>query len=428
MSEPAPKNEEAANVQRLRRVAAQQARPNQRVWARRLRTGVFLLVALATVFAIVKAWMPTPIAVELMQAQRGPLLVSVDEEGRTSVKDRYLVSAPVMGSVARIELRPGDAVEPGAVVARLVPLAPPLLDARSRAEAEARVAAAEAARKQGYASVDRARTALQFAEREAQRQRGLSSSGATSANVLERAELEAHTLSQDVTSAEFAARVADHDLQMAQAQLGRLGKGNDGSGDQLDLTSPVKGRVLRVIQQSEGVVQPSTPLLEIGDLDGLEIVVAVLTSDAVHIEPGAHVTIERWGGEQGLAAHVRRVEPSAFTQPSALGVSEQRVNVLIDLDAPQREWARLGDNYRIEARIAVWESKDTLTVPASAVFRRGDTWAVFKVVHGIARVVTIEVGQRNPERVQVLKGLQAGDQVVAHPSERLADGAQVQAL
>ncbi|HMI93102.1 MAG TPA: efflux RND transporter periplasmic adaptor subunit, partial [Polyangiales bacterium] len=211
----------------------------------------------------------------------------------------------------------------------------------------------------------------------------------------------------------------DHDLQMAQAALGRLG-GSHVEDDQLDLTASVRGRVLRVIQQSEGVVQPGTPLLE--------IVVAVLTSDAVHIEQGARVQVERWGGQKPLAAHVRLVEPSADTRVSALGVEEQRVNVLVDLDAPQAQWSRLGDGYRVEARIAVWESKDTLSVPASAVFRRAGSWAVFKVKDGVARVVSIDVGERSPELVEIKNGLQAGDRVVGHPSERLADGMAVEPL
>jgi HlyD family secretion protein len=441
VSEPAPKSaqqtlakpaseadmDEPAQVQRLRRVGGAEKRPAQRVWAQRLRRAAMLLIALAVVLTIVKAWMPAPLAVEMVEAKRGPMLVTVDEEGRTRVKDRYVVSAPLMGNLARIELRPGDTVEPGTVVARIVPLAPPLLDARTRAEAEARVAAASAARKQSYAAIERARTGLEFADKEAARARGLTSSGAVAASALERAELEARTMRENLASAEFGARVADHDLQMAQAVLGRLGN-SQAQDDQLELTASVRGRVLRVIQQSEGVVQPGTPLLEIGDPGALEIVVAVLTSDAVHIEPRARVQIERWGGDKPLAAHVRLVEPSADTRISALGVEEQRVNVLVDLDAPRSEWARLGDGYRVEARIAVWESKDTLSVPASAVFRRAGSWAVFKVDDGVARVVSIEVGERNPEQVQVTSGLKAGDRVVGHPSERLTDGMTVEPL
>lgn len=429
VSEPAPKSEmeESANVQRLRRVAAG-PRPAKRVWAQRLRRAALWLVALFTLFAIAKAWMPAPVAVEMLDAQRGPMTVSVDEEGFTRVKDRYVVSAPLLGNLARIELHAGDPVQPGTVVARLMPLAAPLLDARTRTEAEAHVAATEAARKQSYASLERMRTALAFAQKEAARQRGLIANNATPANVVERAELEARTLSEELASAEFGARVADHNVRMAQAALGRMGQQSERQGDQLELSSPVQGRILRVLQQSEGVVQPGVPLLEIGNPAGLEIVVGVLTSDAVHIEPGARVQIERWGGPKPLPGHVRAIEPSAFSRVSALGVQEQRVNVLIDLDVPYEQWSRLGDGYRVEARITVWQSADTLSVPASAVFRRGDAWAVFKVQNGIAKVVMIDVGQRNPDRVEVKKGLQAGDRVVEHPSERLVDGMEVVGL
>jgi HlyD family secretion protein len=421
--------EEAANVQRLRRVAKAEARPAQRVWAQRLRRVALLLVAIAVAGAVAKVWMPAPVAVEISEVKRGPMRVSVDEEGFTRVQDRYVVSAPVMGNLARIELHVGDVVQPGMVVARMVPLESPLLDARSRAEAEARVAAAEASRKQSYAGMERMRSALAFAEKEAARLRGLKASGAAAPNQVERAELEERSLREDLASAEFGAAVADHNLQMSQATLGRLGKTRDRThADQLDLTSPVKGRILRVLQQSEGVVQPSTPLLEIGDPAGLEIVVGVLTSDATQIEPGAKVEIERWGGENPLPAHVRLIEPSAFSKVSALGVQEQRVNVLIDLDAPHAEWMRLGDQYRVEARIAVWESKDTIYVPASAVFRRADSWAVFRVQDSRVKVAPFDAGRRNPEQVQVKGGLQVGDKVVTHPSDRLADGMEVQPL
>jgi HlyD family secretion protein len=220
--------------------------------------------------------------------------------------------------------------------------------------------------------------------------------------------------------------VADHDLQMAQAALGRIGGQRHGRQDELALTSPIKGRVLRVIQQSEGAVQLGAPLLELGDSGALEVVVDVLTSDAVNVQPGARAWIERWGGEHALASHVRLVEPSAVTRVSALGVEEQRVNVVIDLDEPHAVWAALGDGYRVEARIATWQGQDVLSVAASAVFRRQADWAVFKVENGIARVVKIEVGHRNADRVEIKRGLRAGEQVIAHPSERLADGTRVE--
>jgi HlyD family secretion protein len=363
----------------------------------------------------------------MTRAQSGPLLVTVDEDGRTRVKDRYTVSAPLLANLARIELTPGDVVQPGAVLARLVPLQPPLLDARTRAQAQANVAASTAARSQAQAAVKRLQTALEFAERAAQRQRQLIDSGATATSALERADLEERSLREELASAQFGERVAEHNLQQAQAAFGRLHGAQDQQSEQLELTSPVAGRVLRVFQQSEGAVQPATPLLEVGDPGALEIVVDVLTSDAVHIRPGAKAWIERWGGEQALRAHVRVVEPSAFSRISALGVEEQRVNVVLDLDEPRAAWASLGDGYQVEARIAVWEAVDVLTVPASAVFRRGQDWALFEVQDGIARITPIAIGKRNPERVEVQRGLRAGDWVVSYPGERVADGLRVTA-
>jgi HlyD family secretion protein len=434
VSEPAPTETPPLDPQRrerplqpaARKLSPPPARERSRALANVIRRGALLLVAFGALAAIVMAWLPKPIPVELTEVQRGKLLVTVDEDGRTRVKDRYIVSAPLMANLARIELTPGDAIEPGAVLARLVPLDPPLLDERTKAQAEARVAAASAGRKQGYASIERVRTAHAFALRETERQRSLIGSGAAATSVLERAELEERTLREELASAEFGARVADNDLRMAEAALGRLGSPQKRDADQFELIAPVKGRVLRVIQQSEGVVQPGTPLLELGDSAALEIVVDVLTSDAVHVRAGARVQIERWGGDQALRGHVRVVEPSAFTRISSLGVEEQRVNVVIDLDEPHAVWSSLGDGYRVEARIAVWEGTDVLSVPASAAFRRGESWAVFKVSGGVARVTKIDVGRRNAERVEVKSGLNAGDQVVAHPSERLSDGTSVE--
>lgn len=386
--------------------------------------GVLFAGAVAAAIAI--AWMPEAIAVEVAEVTRGPLLVTVDEDGKTRVRDRYVVSAPLLANLARIELHPGDVVEPGTVVARLVPLQPPLLDARTKAQAEAHVAATKAARSQSQAAVRRARTALEFAQREAARQRELTKSGAASALAVERAELEERSLAEALGSAEFGTRVAEHELAMAEAALGRLGHPRGEEAEQMELTSPVKGRVLRVIHESEGAVQPGTPLVELGDPGALEIVSDVLTSDAVHIAPGASASIERWGGAP-IKAHVRLVEPSAFTAVSALGVEEQRVNVVIDLAAPPAEWRALGDGYRVEVRIAVWEGRDVVSVPAGALFRSGREWAVFRVADGTAHLTTFEAGHRSTDRVEVVRGLNAGDHVVVYPSDRVEGGVRVQA-
>ena len=434
MSEPAQNEPSPLESRRERSLAPASARKvapppgpeRSRAIGNFLRRALLLLFALGLVGAIVMAWMPKPIPVELTEAQRGTLLVTVDEDGRTRVKDRYVVSAPLMAHLGRIELNAGDRVEPGAVLARFVPIAPPLLDERTRVQAEARVAAASAGRKQVDATVERVRTAHAFALRELERQRGLIGSGATAASVLERAELEERTLREELASAEYGVRVAENDLRMAEATLGRLG-GQRKANEQFELTASVTGHVLRVLQQSEGVVQPGTPLLELGDPAALDIVVDVLTSDAVHVKAGAQVQIERWGGEKPLRGHVRVVEPGAFTRISSLGVEEQRVNVVIDLDEPREVWAALGDGFRVEARIAVWEGKDVLSVPASAVFRRGESWALFKVEGGVAYETKVDVGHRNAERVEIRSGVKAGDKVVAHPSERLSNGLAVEA-
>jgi HlyD family secretion protein len=407
----------------------QVAPKSKQIWGALVRRGLLVLAALAVVAGFVVVWQPDPIMVDLATARRGPMRVTIDEDGRTRVKDRYLVSAPLLGNLARIELHPGDAVEPGKVLARIVPLEPPLLDERTRAQAEGRVAAAGAARNQAHATIDRVRTSLAYAQKESERQRALIGSGASAPRAAERAELEERSLSEELASAEFGARVADHELQVAQAALGRIARprGKNEAEPEVEITSPVRGRVLRVIQESEGAVQPGQPLLEIGDPTALEIVVDVLTSDAVAIQPGAKAEIERWGGAQALPAHVRLIEPSAFTRVSALGVEEQRVNVVIDLDAPHATWSALGDGYRVEAAIEVWNGNDVLSVPASAVFRRGEGWAVFQVKNGKALVQNVEIGRQNMDSEQITRGLQAGDQVIVHPSDRVADGASVEA-
>jgi HlyD family secretion protein len=411
---------------------SQSARParvvaRRQAWSDRLRHALLLLLGLAVAGAIAWAWLPKPVPVDLAVAQHQRLTLTVDEDGRARVKNRYIVSSPLFANVARIELSPGDAVSPGTVLARLVPLQPPLLDARTKSEAQARVAAATASRRQASSTVARVRTALEFAGKESARQRALVGSGATSALLVERAELQEHTSREELASAEFGARVATYDLEMAQAALSRLARPSAGEQEQLEVTSPVKGRVLKVIQESEGVVQPGAPLLEIGDPSALEIVVDVLTSDAVHVRPGASASIERWGGERPLEAHVRLIEPSAFTRVSALGVEEQRVNVVLDLDGPQASWAALGDGYRVDARIMVWQADRVLCVPASTAFRRDEGWAVFKVEHGSAALTSIELGHVNADTLEVQHGLAAGDQVVMYPSDSVRDGVRIEA-
>lgn len=389
------------------------------VWLKRAAAASFV----AGLFAlIIVAWLPKPVPVDMVEVRRGALRVTVDEDGRTRVQDRFIISAPLSGNLDRIELNPGDPVAEEQVLARLVPLARPLMDTNTRIEARARADSAEASQRQAQAATARARAALNFQEREVERQRRLARQGSTPPSVLESVELQLRTRRQELASARFGERVAKHQHRMARAALGRFGR--RGSGEEMEVRSPVAGCVLRLLQESGGVVQAGAPIMEIGDASHLELVVDVLTSDAVHIAPGARVIVERWGGEHPLDAHVRRVEPSAFTRVSALGVEEQRVNVLIDLDSPRDQWQRLGDGYRVETRIVIWEEADVLLVPAGAVFRHREGWAAYRASDR-ATLTPIRVGRRNGISVQVLDGLDEGDQVIAHPSDRVVDGVEV---
>ena len=362
------------------KASAPSAKSKKRARAKWLRRTIWILVTLGLAATIVMAFLPKPVPVDLVRAHRDTLRVTVDEDGRTRVKDRYEVGAPLTGNLARIELDPGDAVTEGQVVARLVPLARPLMDpqlARRGGGAGGGVVGGEAAgavarwSARGLRSSSRSRRLGGcVSSRSGARRRARSSSAS---------ELEVRSRQEELASAEFGVRVAAHELEVARAALGRYGPHAEGAGEQLDVTSPIAGMVLRVLRESGGVVQAGTPLMEVGDPARLEIATDVLTSDAVDIEAGDHVVIERWGGGEDLRGHVRLIEPSAFTRTSALGVEEQRVNVVIDLDSPREEWHRLGDGYRVETRIVIWEEPDVLVVPASAVFRHGEGWAVYRV-------------------------------------------------
>lgn len=384
-----------------------------------------ITVVVVVVGLFVAAIIPKRLPVDMVSAERGDLLVTVDEDGQTRVKDRYVVAAPLDGQLGRIDLRAGDTVAEGAVVARMVPLNPPLLDTRTKAEAQARLEAARAAKRQAVASISRAEVAMQLASLEAERHAALGPSGATSIQAIEQSEFDLRGKREALTSARFAARVAEHEARVAEAALGRLGPQGVKSDEQMEVLAPVAGKVLKVFRQSEGVVRAGTQLLEVGDPKALEIVVDVLTSDAVGIQRGAETIVDRWGGDKPLRAQVRRVEPSAFTRVSALGVDEQRVNVIIDLDDPPEVWAELGDGYRVEARIVVGESKDIIKVDDSAVFRHEGGWAVYRVDRGRAVLTPIRIGARNGLEVEVVEGLDAGSVVIVHPSDQVEDGRRV---
>jgi HlyD family secretion protein len=396
----------------------------------RRRLGLAALLALAAL----ATWLvlrPAAVAVETASVVRGPLRVTVDEEGETRVRARFTVAAATTGRLLRVVLEEGDAVEAGAVLAHIEP-AP--LDPRDLAAARARLEAAEATERAADARVRRGEAALEKARRDAVRAAQLHRAGTLSTEAHERARLEETSAVEELAAARFAADAARHDVEAARAVL--LASGAPaadvpdaatepcaGERPCIALRAPRGGRVLRVFEESERIVAAGTPILEIGDPDSIEIVVDVLSADAVRIAPGARFLVEDWGGPGALEARVRRVEPSAFTKLSALGVEEQRVNVVADLVTPE---PRLGDRFRVEARIVVWEADDVAMIPASALFRRGDAWSVFTLERRTARQRDVEIGHLAAFEAEVLGGVEPGETVILHPSDRVRDGVRVE--
>ena len=365
---------------------------------------------------------PKAIEVDVVRVERGPMRVTIDEEGETRVRERFVVSAPVSGRLQRIELEPGDAVVRGkTVVARLIPAAPPLIDPRASAELGASAEAARAAVGQAQAERERAATAVTRAQSSLRRQQQLTDAGAISREELEVAETTLRTAEEGLRAAGFAVARAERELQAARSRLVPSAAG----GRPVDVNAPVNGVVLKRLRESEMVVPVGEPLLEIGDPASLEIVADLLSTDAVRVSPGAPVLIEQWGGDQPLSARVRRVEPSGFMKISALGVEEQRVNVIIDLVDGAAVVRQLGDGYRVEVRVVIWRDNAALKVPIGALFRRGDQWAAFVIDNGLARLQIVQLGQRNDNEGQIAGGLDDGQTVALHPPDTLQDGMRV---
>jgi HlyD family secretion protein len=394
-------------------------------------TRIFLvLFAALLVGGIVLIMRPKPVAVEVASATLGPLDQKVLGDGRARVRERYTISAPVAGTLARIELHEGDVVEPNAVVAHLLPLATPLQDPASRQAAQQRLAAAVDVEHQAQASVTRAEAAAAQAQREFTQTESLAKTGAVPNAQLDRATADANMRAAELASSKFAANIASHEIAQARAALQRYTPGAR-AAEQFEVSAPVHGQILHVFRQSEGVVAAGTPLLEIGDPTALELVVAVLSQDAVLIRPGMTAQALHWGGPHPLAAKVQRVEPAAFTRMSALGVDEQRVNVVLELDraattndatAPA---AQLGDGFAAEIEIVVWTKPNAITVPTSAVFRDGDAWAVYAVVDGRAQRRVVVPAHRSALLTEITAGIRANEVVIVHPSSNVRDGSRV---
>lgn len=389
---------------------------------------VFVIVVVLLVLAAVTfALLPQPVAVDVAEIRRGPLVVTITDDGRTRIRERYVVSAPLSGRLVRIQLKPGDAVVAHETqLTTIEPADPTLLDPRTIAQAEARVKSAEARLGQANPRFDSAKVALNHAETELGRIQKLMEKSAGSQQELDNQRVAFQQAGNEYEATRFEVEIAGFELEVAKAALTH---GNDGkpSGDwSFPLTSPISGRVLRVFQESSTIVNPGDRILEIGDPADLEVEVDVLSRDAVRIRPGSRVMLEQWGGSEPIAARVRLIEPSAFTKVSALGIEEQRVNVIIDFADAVESRPPLGDGYRVEAAIVEWESDSVLTVPTGALFRIDNDWAVFVVQRNRAKLVQVELGHRNDNEAEVLKGLEEGNRVILYPGDRIEHGVSVE--
>lgn len=372
------------------------------------------------------AFQPQPQEADFGQTVRGQLTVTLDEEGETRVRDRYMVSAPLLGKVLRIELEPGDRVRAGStVLAQFQPTDPEFLDERALAEAEARVKTSEAAVNRTRVELARALAEQEHATSELRRYQRLHQDGLLADDRMETVRLRKQTADETVRAAESSIAVSQAELERSRAALIRVGAARQ-EQRAIDLKSPINGVVLRRLRESASVVPAGEPLLEIADPEKLEIVSDMLSTDAVRIRPGHQVLIEQWGGDRTLTGRVRKVEPFGFTKISALGVEEQRVNVIVDFEDVREAWEALGDGYRVEIRVVIWEEDDVLKIPSSSLFRHGEKWAVYRVDDlSLATLQEVEVGQRNAREAQVLKGLTEGDQVIAYPNDQIEAGVEV---
>lgn len=393
-----------------------------------LTTAAALLVA----GALTVAFWPKPVMVDMGEVTRGTMRLTIDEEGRTRVRDAYVVSAPVAGELQRVSAQPGDPVERGVtVVAHMRPTNPAALDVRTREQAQAAVDAAQAAVRVARADLNAAIANRDLAETELARAERLVERGISTTAELDRARQTARVMQANVDTAEAAIAMREAEITNAQAQL--IGFDDWGlaaaigtTSDDIPLYAPADGRILRVIQQSETTLPAGAPIMEIGNIaNDLEVVVKLLSTDAVQVEVGDPVIIADWGRPTDLTGEVVRVDPFGVTQYSALGVEEQRVDAVIAFTSAAEDYAGLGHGFRVEARIVVWEAEDVLVVPASALFRSQNAWAVFVVVDGTARLRQIKIGPNNGIEAQVLDGLSEGDRVVLYPSSGLSEGMNV---
>lgn len=400
-----------------------------------IKTLIWTLVIIAILIAGYMAMIPKPVDVETAQVTEGPLRVSVREDGITRIREKYVVSAPVSGRLSRIKLHEGDEVRSDdTLVAVILPSEPAILDARSQAEARARVQAAESSLKRAGASSEQARINHDLAKSKFTRSKNLLPQRAISQDEYDTAKGEFLASEQTIKTATFETEVAKFELDMARAAARQFtskssiegaGLGSSESVEPFEIITPVSGKVLRVFQESSTVVTVGTPLIEVGDPQKLEIEIDVLSTDATQIRPGSELTIEHWGGKEPLRGHVRVIEPAAFTKVSSLGVEEQRVNIIADFEELPERIATLGDGYRVEARITIEELKNAILVPNSSLFRFERQWHVLTVVGNAAVMKPVTLGLQNETHTQIVEGLSQGESVIVYPSDDLESGTSI---
>lgn len=394
---------------------------------------IFAVVAFVGT-AIIALLMPKPIPVDFGTVQRGPMEVTIVEEGRTSVRETYIVSTPVAGRLLRVRVHPGDEVASGeTVVARMLPINPAILDSRTREQAAAAVEAASAAVQLAKANLDAALANEELANSEVERSRALYNSGIASKATLDRAESAWRASRASRATAEASILMREAELVNAKAilvgqeDLGSTGSVSGSSVQEIPLLSPIDGRILQVFQESETVLPAGAPIMEIGDVaSDLEVTVNVISSDAVRVSVGDKVILRDWGQDNELSGVVMRVDPYGVTKASALGIEEQRVRVEIEIQSPPEDRAALGHGYRLEAAIVVWQSEDVLSVPTSALFRTNGDWSVFKLNQGVAELTSVDIANSNGVFTEVQQGLDEGDIVILYPSAIIENGSRVE--
>ncbi len=388
---------------------------------------ISLIVVAIVVMLLVGFW-PQPILVEVVTVTKAPLTVAIEEDGQTRLIDRYRISAPVAGVASRVEFEVGDAVAKGQTLLNITPLAARILDPRSRAQAVAEIAAAQAALLGAEQQVNAVVASKDLADNELRRLRTLMQRQLVAQDSLDRATADAASQAAALRSAQFNVEVRRYELQARRSTLEyQTLLAEVEAIEPVLVRAPVAGEVLKIHHECEGPVETGLPLMEIGNPAALEVVVDVLSMDAIKIQTGMRVLFERWGGDAPLEGIVRTVEPVGFTKVSALGVEEQRVWVVVAITSNVDQWQRLGDGYRVEARFILWDEDDVLQLPASSVFRYRDGWAVFVIDGGRAQRRPVTIGQRNGLSVQILAGVDSGDRVLDHPSDEVDEGVSVRA-